>query len=204
MVAQKKLKVFLSTGMSTLNEVKKTINILIKYGLSKRNILVMHCNTDYPTNISEVNLKAMITMQKKFNCKIGYSDHTKGFETAIAAVALGATVIEKHITLNRKLIGPDHIASMEPKEFTSYVKLIRNTSLLLGSGTKKITPSEKKNMKFVKKSIVAKTDIKKGDIFSDKNITTKRPIGGISPYMWNRVIGKKARKAFRVDDFIIL
>lgn len=204
LIAQQKMKVFVSTGMCSLKDVEKTINILKKYRLKSNNIIIMHCNTDYPTKIEDVNLKAMITMGLKFKSLIGYSDHTAGFETAIAAIALGANVIEKHITISKKLNGPDHIASMEPDVFRNYVKLIRNTSLLLGKGTKKPSKSEKKNMKLVKKSIVANLEIKKGHLFSEQNLTCKRPAGGISPYRWKNVIGKKAKKNYKEDDLIIL
>jgi sialic acid synthase SpsE len=190
--------------MCSLSDVKKFLKILTSYGLKKNNIIIMHCNTDYPTKINEVNLLAMVTMGTKFKIQIGYSDHTEGFEVAIAAVALGAKIIEKHITTDKKLKGPDHIASMEPLVFKNYVKLIRNTSLLLGSGKKVLTNSEKKNMKLVKKSIVANLNIQKGDIFSEKNLSCKRPAFGLSPYYWKNLLGKKAKKDYKIDDFIIL
>jgi len=204
LVAEKMKRVFISTGMCSLNDVKKSLKILSRYGLNKNNIIIMHCNTDYPTKISEVNLLAMVTMGTKFKIQIGYSDHTEGFEVAIAAVALGAKTIEKHITINKKLKGPDHIASMEPLVFKNYVKLIRNTSLLLGSSKKMPTISEKKNMKLVKKSIVANLSIKKGDIFSEQNLSCKRPALGLSPYYWKKVLGKRAKKDYKIDDFIII
>jgi N-acetylneuraminate synthase len=204
LVAEKMKKVFISTGMCSLSDVKKFLKILTSYGLKKNNIIIMHCNTDYPTKINEVNLLAMVTMGTKFKIQIGYSDHTEGFEVAIAAVALGAKIIEKHITTDKKLKGPDHIASMEPLVFKNYVKLIRNTSLLLGSGKKVLTNSEKKNMKLVKKSIVANLNIQKGDIFSEKNLSCKRPAFGLSPYYWKNLLGKKAKKDYKIDDFIIL
>ena len=204
LIAKKIQRVFVSTGMCSLEDVVATIKILKKYGLKKNNIVIMHCNTDYPTKIKDVNLLAMVTMGVKFKVQIGYSDHTDGFETAIAAVALGAKTIEKHITTNKKLKGPDHAASMEPLVFKNYIKLIRNTSLLLGASKKTPTISEKKNMKLVKKSIVANQDIKKGEIFSEKNLSCKRPALGISPYRWKSVLGKKAKKDYKVDDFIIL
>jgi N-acetylneuraminate synthase len=204
LIAKKIQRVFVSTGMCSLEDVVATIKILKKYGLKKNNIVIMHCNTDYPTKIKDVNLLAMVAMGVKFKVQIGYSDHTDGFETAIAAVALGAKTIEKHITTNKRLKGPDHAASMEPLVFKNYVKLIRNTSLLLGVSKKTPTISEKINMKLVKKSIVANQDIKKGDIFSEKNLSCKRPALGISPYHWKSVLGKKAKKDYKVDDFIIL
>ena len=203
-LAQKAKKIFISSGMSTLNEVSQAIKILIKSGAKRKNITILHCHTDYPTQLSDVNLFAMETMKKKFNIDVGYSDHTTGNETAVAAVALGAKVIEKHITLNKNMIGPDHKASMEPKNFFNYVKLIRNTEMLLGSYLKKPTKSELKNKKLVRKSIVAKRNIIKGETFSEFNITCKRPEGGISPIYWNKIMGKKSKKNFKVDDFIFL
>ena len=203
-LAKKAKKIFISSGMSTLNEVSQAIKILIKNGAKRKNITILHCHTDYPTQLSDVNLFAMETMKKKFNINVGYSDHTTGSETAIAAVALGAKVIEKHITLNKNMRGPDHKASMEPKNFCNYVKLIRNTETLLGSYLKKPSRSELKNKKLVRKSIVAKKNIKKGEIFSEFNTICKRPEGGISPINWNNVMGKKSKRNFRTDDFISL
>ncbi len=203
-LAKKAKKIFISSGMSTLNEVSQAIKILIKNGAKRKNITILHCHTDYPTQLSDVNLFAMETMKKKFNINVGYSDHTTGSETAIAAVALGAKVIEKHITLNKNMRGPDHKASMEPKNFCNYVKLIRNTETLLGSYLKKPSRSELKNKKLVRKSIVAKRNIKRGEIFSEVNLICKRPEGGISPINWNNVMGKKSKRNFRTDDFISL
>ena len=197
-------KIFLSTGMSTIEEVSKAINILIKNGMPKKDIVVLHCHTNYPTQLKEVNLLAMKSMKKKFKINVGYSDHTEGEETAIAAVALGAKVIEKHITLNKKMRGPDHKASMEPENFIKYVKAIRKTETLLGSKIKKPTKVELKIKKIVRKSIVAKKLIKKGEIFSHLNIICKRPEGGISSIYWDKVIGKKSKKNFRTDQFITL
>ena len=203
-LAKKAKKIFISSGMSTLNEVSQAIKILIKNGAKRKNITILHCHTDYPTQLSDVNLFAMKTMKKKFNINVGYSDHTIGDETAIAAVALGAKVIEKHITLNKNMRGPDHKASMEPKIFFNYVKLIKNTETLLGSYLKKPSRSELKNKKLVRKSIVAKRNIKRGEIFSEVNLICKRPEGGISPINWNNVMGKKSKRNFRTDDFISL
>ncbi len=203
-LAKKAKKIFISSGMSTLNEVSQAIKILIKNGAKRKNITILHCHTDYPTQLSDVNLFAMETMKKKFNINVGYSDHTTGSETAIAAVALGAKVIEKHITLNKNMRGPDHKASMEPKIFFNYVKLIKNTETLLGSYLKKPSRSELKNKKLVRKSIVAKRNIKRGEIFSEVNLICKRPEGGISPINWNNVMGKKSKRNFRTDDFISL
>ena len=203
-LAKKAKKIFISSGMSTLNEVSQAIKILIKNGAKRKSITILHCHTDYPTQLIDVNLFAMKTMKKKFNINVGYSDHTIGNETAIAAVALGAKVIEKHITLNKNMRGPDHKASMEPKIFFNYVKLIKNTETLLGSYLKKPSRSELKNKKLVRKSIVAKRNIKRGEIFSEVNLICKRPEGGISPINWNNVMGKKSKRNFRTDDFISL
>ena len=201
-IAKKANKIFLSTGMADIKEISQALEILITNGAKKKNITLLHCHTDYPTNLKNVNLRAMTTMKNKFNINVGYSDHTIGFETSIAAVALGAQIIEKHITLNKKMIGPDHKASMEPKFFYQYVKLLKNTEILLGNKEKKPTQIEKKNMKLVRKSIVAKNTIAKGEYFSEKNISSKRPQGGLSPMKWNKVIGKKSKYNFKIDQFI--
>ena len=197
-------RVFLSTGMSTIEEVSKAINILVKGGMNKKNITILHCHTNYPTEFREVNLRAMKSMENKFNIDVGYSDHTIGEETAIAAVALGAKVIEKHITLSKKMIGPDHKASMEPSSFIKYVKAIRNTEHLMGSNIKKPTKNELKIRKLVRKSIIAKKPIKKGELFSSSNLICKRPEGGISPIHWDKIIGRKSKKDFKVNQFIRL
>jgi N,N'-diacetyllegionaminate synthase len=203
-IAKKAKKIILSTGMSTLSEVLNAIKILKKNGAKQKIISVLHCHSDYPTNLKNVNLNAMKTLGKKTNLAVGYSDHTIGIETAIASVALGGTVIEKHITLNKKMSGPDHKASMDFKEFSKYVSLIRNTESLLGSYKKKPTKVEIFNKKLIRKSIVAKRSIKKGEFFSEKNITSKRPEGGISPVYWNYLIGKKSKRSFNINEFISL
>ncbi len=203
-IAKVAKKIFISSGMSTLKEISEALKILVKNGAKKKNIVLLHCHTDYPTQVKDVNLNAMVSMKKKFNVSVGYSDHTVGNETAIAAVALKAEALEKHITLNKKMIGPDHKASMEPKDFSNYVKSIRNTEILLGNKIKKPTISEIRNKKMVRKSIVAKINIKKGEKFSEYNTTCKRPEGGISPLYWKKVIGKKSKKNFYVDEFIFL
>ena len=170
----------------------------------KDELTILHCNTDYPTSMADVNLKAMSSMAKFFGLNVGYSDHTLGFETAISSIAMGAKVIEKHITLSKKMRGPDHPASMEPKEFYEFVKSIRNTEKLLGNNIKKPTKKELGIRKIIRKSIVAKFKINKGEKFSESNIISKRPEGGISSLYWNRVIGKKAKINFKRDDFIKL
>lgn len=197
-------KVILSTGMANLDEIQNALNILTEYGTKKENITVLHCNTEYPTPFKDVNLKAMLTIKKTFNVKVGYSDHTKGIEVPIAAVALGAEVIEKHFTLDRNLEGPDHKASLEPKDLKQMVESIRNIEKALGNGIKKPSPSETKNRSVARKSLVASRDIKKGSIFTTENIGIKRPGNGISPMRWDEVIGKVATKDFHEDDLIEL
>ena len=195
-------KIILSTGMSNMVEIGKALDVLIKSGTKKKNITVLHSNTEYPTPMKDVNLKAMISIGKKFNISYGYSDHTLGFEVDIAAVALGATCIEKHLTLNSKMIGPDHKASLEPVEFKKMVKAIRNTEKALGSNQKKPSKSELKNIKIVRKSICALNNIKKGEIFSMNNLTIKRPGNGLSPFKIKKLLGKKSNKNYKKDQQI--
>ncbi len=199
-----KKKVIMSTGMSDLKEIEDALNILVDTGTRKENITVLQCNTEYPTPFEDVNLLAMLTIKNAFNVNVGYSDHTLGIEVPIAAVALGATVIEKHFTLDRNMEGPDHRASIEPEELKAMIKAIRNIEKALGNGIKKPSPSERKNMSVARKSIVAVKDIKKGEIFTEENITVKRPCMGISPMKWDNVIGKKAIRDFNEDDLIEL
>lgn len=201
-IAETEKPVVLSTGMCTLGEIERAMNVLKKHGT--KDIKLLHCNTEYPTPFDDVNLSAIQTIRDSFGFEVGYSDHTLGIEVPIAAVALGATIIEKHFTLDRNMEGPDHKASLEPEEFAKMVKAIRNVEKALGDGIKKPTPSEKKNIPIVRKSIVAKKDIKSGDVFSVENITTKRPGTGISPMLWNEVIGKKAVRDYKEDDLIEL
>jgi len=195
-------KVILSTGMSNLEEVGNALNILINSGTSKNNITVLHANTMYPTPMEDVNLNAMLTIQKEFEVAIGYSDHTLGIEVDIAAVAMGASVIEKHFTLDKTMEGPDHKASLEPKELKSMVLSIRNIEKALGSSEKKPSPSESVNIDVVRKSIVASKDIKKGEILSEENITIKRPGTGINPMKWDSIVGSMATKNYNMDDLI--
>ena len=194
--------VIMSTGMSTLDEVRAAMDLLIDAGVNKNDLTILHCNTEYPIPISEVNLTAMKTIRDELKVKIGYSDHTLGIEVAIAAVAMGATIIEKHFTLDRKLPGPDHAASLEPHELKSMVRAIRNIKKAMGSGVKEPSPSEKKNIPIVRKSIVAKTHIKKGETFSKDNLAVKRPGIGISPMQWDNILGQKASKSFELDELI--
>jgi len=197
-------QVIMSSGMSTLSEVKIALSILEKSGTPKNKVTVLHCNTDYPTSMDDVNLMAMLTIKKECNVNVGYSDHTLGIEVPIAASSLGAKVIEKHFTLDRNLGGPDHLASLEPQELKSMVTTIRNIEKALGDGVKRVSLSERKNIEIARKSIVAKKDIVQGEIFSNENITTKRPALGISPMDWDVVIGNSAIKNFKEDDLIIL
>jgi len=196
-------EIIISTGMSTINDIQQAINVFLKAGIHKDNISILHCNTEYPTGMKDVNLLAMNTIQKIFNTKVGYSDHTLGAEVPIAAVALGAKIIEKHFTLDRSLPGPDQLASLEPNELKFMVDSIRNIELAIsGSGEKLPSESERKNIEIARKSIVAKTNILKGEVFSEKNITTKRPGNGLSPMHWDNVIGKISNKNFSEDDLI--
>lgn len=198
-------KVIISSGMATMNEIKEALDVFIDAGLSKDAITVLHCNTEYPTPMSDVNLMAMLSIQKKFQVKVGYSDHTLGIEVPIAAVALGGTMIEKHFTLDKNLPGPDQLSSLEPNQLNEMVSAIRNIELALsGSGIKEPSQSEIKNISVARKSIVAKTAIQKGEIFTEYNITSKRPGIGISPMKWDEVIGKIAFQKFDEDDLIKL
>jgi len=195
-------RVILSTGMSDLSEVGDALNILINAGTSKNNVTVLHANTMYPTPMEDVNLNAMLTIQKEFDVSIGYSDHTLGIEVDIAAVAMGASVIEKHFTLDKFMQGPDHKASLEPQELKAMVGAIRNIEKALGSSKKKPSQSESINIDIARKSIVANQSIKKGDKLSSENITTKRPGTGINPMKWDEIIGTSAKKNYRMDDLI--
>ena len=195
-------KVILSTGMSTLVEIKNAIKILKKNKLKDKNIKILHCTSSYPVQSRDANLLAISYLKKKLKNDIGFSDHTLGKEAAVAAVALGAVIIEKHITLNKKLFGPDHKASLEPKEFFDFIKSIRIAKQLLGIEKKFITSIEKNNKKLIRRSIVAKSFIKEGDKFTENNIICKRPEGGMSPIYWNKILGKIAKKNYQIDQFI--
>ena len=198
-------EVILSTGMATITEIKDAVKVLTDNGVSKDKITVLHCNTEYPTPMEDVNLKAMLHIQRELGVPVGYSDHTLGIEVPIAAVALGATVIEKHFTLDKTLPGPDHKASLEPEELKAMVSAIRNIEKAVGgSGIKEVSASEAKNKPIVRKSIVAAKKIVKGESFTVENLTVKRPGIGISPMQWDEVIGKTAKKDFEEDDLIEL
>ncbi len=194
--------IVMSTGMATLKEVRAALNILLEAGAEKNKITVLHCNTEYPTSMEDVNLKAMLTMRDELGVAVGYSDHTLGIEVSVAAVALGASVIEKHFTLDRTLPGPDHAASLEPDELKAMVAAIRNIEKAIGDRVKKPSPSEMKNMSIARRSIVAKKPISKGELFSEKNLTVKRPGTGISPMEWDTYIGKLSDREYQADELI--
>ena len=195
-------KIILSTGMSNINEIAKSLKILVSSGTNKEKITILHCNTEYPTPFHDVNLKAMLTIGNTFNIKYGYSDHTLGIHVAIAAIAMGASIIEKHFTLDQNMEGPDHKASLLPNELKDMVNQIRDIESALGSNIKKPSQSEIKNISIARKSIVARIYIKKGALFTSENITTKRPGVGISPMLWYDVLNKKAVKDFDPDELI--
>ena len=199
-IAETRKPIVLSTGMSTLEEISDAIAVLNGHGAGE--ITLLHCTTEYPAPIEDVNLRAMETMRQKFGLKVGYSDHTQGIEIPIAAVAMGAYVIEKHFTLDRNMEGPDHKASLEPDELAAMVKAIRNVERALGDGIKTPSPSEIKNIPIARKSIVAKKKILKGELLTEENITTKRPGNGISPMRWNDVLGTRAVRDFCEDELI--
>ena len=196
--------IIMSTGMAELGEVKEALEILVNAGTNKKKVTILHCNTEYPTPYEDVNLNAMLTIRDKLGVKVGYSDHTLGIEVPTAAVVLGAEVIEKHFTLSKDMLGPDHKASLDPAELKSMVCSIRNVEKILGNGIKCTSPSEQKNKTVARKSIVAFRPIKKGEVFCGNNITTKRPGLGISPMKWNDVIGVIAKRDFFADELIDL
>lgn len=204
-IAKKGKPVIMSTGMANMEEIKAAVQVLFLENIKEDQITILHCNTEYPTPMEDVNLKAMLDIKQKLGVKIGYSDHTLGIEVPIAAVALGATVIEKHFTLDRNLPGPDHKASLEPDELKAMVLAIRNIEKAIsGSGKKEPSPSEIKNKEIARKSIFAACPIKEGETFTLKNLTVKRPGSGISPMYWDEVIGKKAKHNFANDELIEL
>ena len=196
--------VILSTGMATLGEIEAALEAVETAGTPRTHITMLHCNTEYPTPMQDVNLRAMCSIHDAFGVAVGYSDHTSGIEVPIAAVALGATVIEKHLTLDRNLSGPDHKASLEPDEFAAMVRAIRNIEQAMGDGIKRPSPSEAKNKPIARKSLVAAKQIRAGEQFTDENVTVKRPGTGISPMRWDEVMLLRARFDFSVDDPIVL
>ncbi|MGB5346526.1 MAG: N-acetylneuraminate synthase [Woeseia sp.] len=196
--------VILSTGMATLGDIEAAIAALEQAGTPRAKITVLHCTTEYPTPMAEVNLRAMQSIQRAFGVAVGYSDHTPGIEVATAAVAMGASVIEKHFTMDRNLPGPDHKASLEPKGLEAMVAAIRNIEIALGDGVKRLTQSEARNLPVMRKSLIASRTIKAGEEFSATNITSKRPGTGISPMRWDEVIGRRSPRDFAIDELIEL
>lgn len=197
-------EIILSSGMSTLDEIEQALEVIEQSNVPRDRITVLHCNTEYPTPMMDVNLHAMLTIREKLGVSVGYSDHTQGIEVPIAAVALGAQVIEKHFTLSKDMLGPDHKASLEPDEFKSMICAIRNIEQALGNGEKCPSPSEEKNMAIARRSLVAAHDIKTGDIFTENNLIVKRPGTGISPMRWDEVLGREALRDFAPDELIEL
>ena len=196
--------VVMSTGMSRLGEVDDAVGVLLDGGLTLDMITLLHCNTEYPTPYTDVNLRAMLTLRDAIGCRVGYSDHTLGIEVPVAAVAMGAEVIEKHFTLDKTLPGPDHVASLEPAELKAMVSAIRHTEAALGSGRKEVSRSERKNIAIARKSIIAARPISKGERFSHDNLTVKRPGNGISPMLWDTVVGLEAPRDYQPDELIEL
>lgn len=201
-IAKLNKPIILSTGMSTMNEIKDAYEVIKKY--NNEDIIILHCTSEYPAPLDEVNLKSMETIKKEFNVEVGYSDHTEGIIIPVSAVAMGAKVIEKHFTLDKSMEGPDHKASLEPNELKSMIDNIRIVEKAFGDGVKKPTPSELLNVAITRKSIVANKPIKKGEIFTIQNITTKRPGTGITPMRWNELIGKRSSKDYKEDELIEL
>jgi N,N'-diacetyllegionaminate synthase len=201
-VGQLGRRIILSTGMADLDEVAAALDVLVAAGADKEKITLLHCNTEYPTPMEDVNLRAMKTLGAAFETPVGYSDHTLGIEIPVAAVALGATVIEKHFTLDRTLEGPDHQASLEPGDLAAMVRAIRNVSMALGTGIKAPTPSEKRNIPIARKSIVAARAIRKGEEFTEKNLAVKRPAQGLSPMLWDSLIGARADRDYALNESI--
>jgi N,N'-diacetyllegionaminate synthase len=201
-IGQLEKNVILSTGMSSMNEIESAINVIEESGTPRGRITVLQCTSAYPAPAQDVNLIAIQNIRNKFGVEVGYSDHTLGIEISLAAVALGATVIEKHFTLDRTLPGPDHKASLEPSELKFMIEGIRKIEQALGDGNKRVMPSEVDNQKIARKSIVAKLDINAGQLFTEENLTTKRPGTGISPMEWNNLIGKKSSRNYYADELI--
>lgn len=196
--------VILSTGMSELAEIDRALQVLEEAGTPRTKVILLHCNTQYPTPMEDVNLRAMEALRTLGAASVGYSDHTVGIEVPVAATALGASVIEKHFTLDKSLPGPDHKASLDPRELADMVKAVRNIEAALGHEFKGVSPSEKPNIEIARKSIVAARDIKKGECFTEENITVKRPGSGISPMLWDEVVGLVAQRDFPADSLITL
>lgn len=203
-IGSRRIEILMSTGMCSLGDIEAALNVVEQAGTPRENITILHCNTEYPTPFSDVNLMAMVNIGKAFGVKVGYSDHTRGIEVPVAAVALGAAVIEKHFTLDRTMQGPDHSASLEPGELKTMVSAIRNIERALGDGIKRRTESEEKNLLIVRRSLVARISIARGELLTSENLTVKRPGSGVSPMLWPEVIGKPAKRDFLPDELIEL
>lgn len=203
-VARHGFPLILSTGMANLGDIEAAINVIEDAGTPRSKITILHCTTEYPAPLLDVNLRAMNALGHAFGLQVGYSDHTEGIEIPVAAVALGATVIEKHFTLSKDMEGPDHKASLEPAELTAMVRAIRNVEAALGDGVKRPTAVELENRTVARRSIVAARTIEAGEIFTDANITTKRPGNGVSPMLWDEVLGQVAKRSFKADELIEL
>lgn len=201
-IARTHKPIVLSTGMCIPEEIAAALAVLRENGCG--GVTLLHCTTEYPAPFEDVNLNAMLTLKREFGTPVGYSDHTRGIEVPVAAAALGAEVIEKHFTLDRNMEGPDHKASLEPDEFAQMVSAVRHVELALGDGVKRVAPSERKNLAIARKSIVAKRDIQAGEAFTEENLTTKRPGGGVNPMRWNEVLGCPAKRLFHADELIEL
>lgn len=203
-IASRHEPVILSTGMCTWADIEAAVRVFLDEGLTREQLTLLHCNTEYPTPMQDVNLRVVPALKERFGIETGYSDHTPGIEVPVAAVALGATVIEKHFTLDKTMEGPDHRASLEPHELKAMVRAIRNIEQALGSAEKDITPSEAKNRAVARKSIVAARPIGRGETFTEENLTVKRPGTGVSPMRWNEIMGKQAVRDYRPDELIEL
>lgn len=203
-IAKTGIPVVMSTGMCSLGEIEDALSVLVKNGTAIEDITLLHCTTEYPTPMIDVNLHAMETLRSAFGTKVGYSDHTRGIEVPIAAVALGATMIEKHFTLDKTLVGPDHVASLDPGELKEMVEAIRNVEVAMGSSVKKVSSSEEKNIVIARKSIVASRPIKAGETLTEDCLTVKRPGSGISPMEWDKTLGRIAKRDFGEDELIEL
>ena len=201
-IAQFGEPIILSTGMCEMEDISAAMNVLLKNGVKREQITILHCNTEYPTPFEDVNLRAMQEIKDEFQVNVGYSDHTRGIEIPIAAVALGAQIIEKHFTLDRNMEGPDHKASLEPTELKAMVTAIRHIEQALGSGNKTASASERKNIAIARKSIIAAHIIKKGELLTEENLTVKRPGTGISPMRWEEILGTKAIRDFNEEELI--
>lgn len=203
-IGKMKIRVFLSTGMSSIDEIKRALSTLQSGGTSKKNIFILHCHSEYPSNFEDLNLRSMLILKKIFGCKIGFSDHSIGKLASVVASSLGADVIEKHVTLNNNLHGPDHSSSLPVKDLKDFVENVKNAKVILGKEKFQRTYIEDQNKKIVRKSLVAKKVIKKGELFLESNLACKRPGTGLSPYLLKRIIGKKSRFNFNIDQLIKL